>query len=152
MGRSIPNRPMPKGLAKGLARPSNNSLIPEPPKLPTYPKHDEASTAEPSSLRFYTRDGPFERSLPVAVYLLTQAAQNGQPIATYRLAELLAAEAPEDIPIIIDAAVLASLAYQKLPDSQLKSKARLLRDRLLRMLDINEQNVVWSRSISCPNC
>lgn len=152
MGRSIATRSAPERLAKGLARPSNNSVILDAPKLPTYPKRDEASAAEWSSLRFYARDWPIERSLPVAVYLLTRAAQNGQPIATYRLAELLAVEAPEDIPVIIDAAALASLAYQELPDGEMKAKAKLLRDKLLYMLDINEQNVVLSRTINWPNC
>lgn len=152
MGRSIPTRSAPERLAKGLARPSNNSVILDAPGSTTYPKHSEASAAEFSSLRFYMRDGPIERSLPVAVYLLAQAAQNGQPIATFKLAELLAAEAPEDIPVIIDAAALASLAYQELPDGAMKAKAKFLRDKLLNMLDMNERNVVLSRTINWPNC
>ena len=70
----------------------------------------------------------------------------------YERAELLAAEAPEDIPVIIDAAALASLAYQELPDGAMKAKAKFLRDKLLNMLDISEQNVALSRTINWPNC
>lgn len=152
MGKRIQVNASHNATAAGLPNPTWAKLSSNFADGAAYADHGPNNPDQWSSLRFYMRDGPFERSALVAVYLLTRAAQNGQPIATFKLAELLAAEAPEDIPVIIDAAALASLACQELPDGEMRTKAKLLRDKLLGMLDIDEQNVVLSRTINWPNC
>lgn len=121
-------------------------------ELSQRPIHPLDEWAEWGNLRFYLSDGPVRRSASVAVYLLARGAQCGQPVAAYRLAKLLAEDAPEDIPILMDAALLASLAYQDLPEGDLRMKAGILRDMLMGMLDVEEQELVLSRVGSWPDC
>lgn len=121
-------------------------------ELSQRPVHPHDEWDEWGNLRFYLSEGPVRRSASVAVYLLARGAQCGQPVAAYRLAKLLAEDAPEDIPILSDAALLASLAYQYLPEGDLRMKAGMLRDMLMGMLDAEEQELVLSRACSWPDC
>ncbi len=152
MGKRIQASASHNAITTGLPNPKPVKLSSNLADEAAFADHGYNNPDQWSSLRFYMRDGPFERSALVATYLLTRAAQNGQPTATFKLAELLAAEAPEDIPVIIDAAALASLAYRELPAGEMKSKAKLLRDKLLGLLDTKEKNVVLNRTINWPNC
>lgn len=121
-------------------------------ELSQRPVHSLDEWDEWGNLRFYLSEGPVRRSVPVGVYLLACGAQSRQPVAAYRLAKLLVEEVPEDVPILMDAALLASLAYQDLPEGDLRVKVGILRDRLMWMLDVEEQELVLSRACSWPDC
>lgn len=86
----------------------------------------------------YEQGAEVSRSIPVAAFYFTQAAERGQPSAYLGLARVLS-YGDEDEAVLVEATKFALLACRDLPDGQNKWQAEMLRDKLMQRLDHDAQ-------------
>jgi hypothetical protein len=125
---------------KALCPAEQAGLDGEPPQSASWSRARAGCTKSMVRLGVaYREAGSFGESIPLATYLLTQAAMKRQVEAYYPLASVLAESAPEDVAALVEAAKFAILATLQLPGSSGDAVAEALRADLMLMLDSDDQ-------------